>query len=280
VQDLAALGNDLPLFLGVAVGAEDVDLGERVEGDPVGVDRRGLRRIRGRSANLLEPLRRIQLGCAGEGVILELALQLRDRGRAGPRDRLVCVDDHPDEPDAVTEGHEDRGELHRRAVRVRDDPLVRLEVSRIHLADDERHAGVHPPGARVVDDGRTVGDGLGSQGPGDVGASTEEGNVDPRERIGRRLHDAQAPAVDEHLVTGRTTGRHETERARWVAALLEDLDHRPSDHACGTDDGDAGGCSLGHRGMAPRGIEIRRAPAEYSSGRSDLRAPNGSRQGE
>ena len=45
VQDLAALGDDLPLLLGVAVVEEDVDLRQRVERDLVRVDRRP-RRLR------------------------------------------------------------------------------------------------------------------------------------------------------------------------------------------------------------------------------------------
>ena len=40
MQDLAALGDDLPLLAGVAVLQEDVDLGQGVEGDRVRVDAR------------------------------------------------------------------------------------------------------------------------------------------------------------------------------------------------------------------------------------------------
>ena len=40
VQDLAALGDDLPLLPRVAVVEEDVDLGQGVEGNLVGIDRR------------------------------------------------------------------------------------------------------------------------------------------------------------------------------------------------------------------------------------------------
>ena len=45
-QDLAVLGDDLPLLLGVAVGQEDVDLGQRVERDRMRVDG-GDRRLAG-----------------------------------------------------------------------------------------------------------------------------------------------------------------------------------------------------------------------------------------
>ncbi len=49
--------------------------------------------------------------------------------------------------------------LDRRAVRVGDDPLVPGDVVRVDLGDDQGHVGVHPPGARVVDD-----DGAGLRG--------------------------------------------------------------------------------------------------------------------
>ena len=37
-QDLAVLGDDLPLLLGIAVWQEDIDLGQGVEGDRMRVD--------------------------------------------------------------------------------------------------------------------------------------------------------------------------------------------------------------------------------------------------
>jgi hypothetical protein len=44
-----------------------------------------------------------------------------------------------------------------------------------------------------------------------------------------------------------------------MAVLEEHLNHRPAHQAGGTDDGDAEGSSLGHRGMAPQGFEVIRA---------------------
>ncbi len=126
MEDLATLFDDLPLFLGVAVGQEDVDLRQRVERDLVGVDRRALR-------------------LAGD-VGADLAFELADRLAARAGYRLVRVDDHALEADAVAQRHQDRDELHRRAVRVGDDPGVALEVAGVHLADDEGDRRVHPPG--------------------------------------------------------------------------------------------------------------------------------------
>ena len=84
VEDLAVLGDDLPFLLRVAVGQEDVDLGQRVEGDRVRVDGgdRGL------------------TGDVGP----DLALELGDGVGAGPRHGLVGIDDDPFEADACRAG--------------------------------------------------------------------------------------------------------------------------------------------------------------------------------
>jgi hypothetical protein len=63
MQDLATLGDDLPLFAGVAVLQEDVDLGQGVEGDRVRVDRGDLRLARDVGADL-----RLELGSASAPV--------------------------------------------------------------------------------------------------------------------------------------------------------------------------------------------------------------------
>src|SRR5450759_2316827 len=104
MQDLPALGDDLPLFLRVAVVAEYVDLWERVERDRMRVDGGRVRQLRAGSRPL-DPLRRKKLGRAGNGMILELALELLDGRGACPGDRLVRVDNHPDQPDRIAQGH-------------------------------------------------------------------------------------------------------------------------------------------------------------------------------
>ena len=138
VEDLAALRDDLPLLLRVAVVEKDVDLGHGVEGDLMRVDR-GRQRLAG-------------------GVGADLALELGDRVAAGPADALVRVHDDPLDPDRIADRHQHRDELHRRAVRVGDDALVERRIVGVDLADHERHAWLHPPGARVVDHRRAVGD--------------------------------------------------------------------------------------------------------------------------
>ena len=176
VQDLAALGDDLPLLAGVAVVEEDVDLGQRVERDLVGVDR-GHQRL-------------------ARGVGPELVLELDDRVRAGPRHALVGVDHDALETDGVAQGHQHRRELHRRAVGVGDDALVERRVVGVDLADHEGHARRHPPRVRVVDDRGPVGDRGRRQDLRDRGAGREQGEVDAVERLGHGLDDLVADPVD------------------------------------------------------------------------------------
>ena len=74
-------------------------------------------------------------------------------GRARSGDGLVGVHHDALDTNRVAESLQNGHELHRRAVRVGDDPLVPLAVFRVHLADDERNVGLHPPPVRVVDHG-------------------------------------------------------------------------------------------------------------------------------
>ena len=183
VEDLAALRDDLPFFLRIAVVQERVDLRECVERDRVRVDRRFLR-------------------CA-RGVRTDLGLQLRDRVRPGPRDGLVRVDDDALEAGAIPQRHQERDELHRAAVRVGHDPFVGREVVRVDLADDERDPGLHPPRAGVVDHRAAVRDGLRSELARDARAGREERDVDAIERLGRRLHHRDGTARDGDRHPGR-----------------------------------------------------------------------------
>ena len=176
VEDLAVLADDLPLLLRVAVREEDVDLRERVERDRVWVDG-GHRRL-------------------ARDVGADLALELGERVRAGARDGLVGVDDDPFEPDRVAQRHQDRCELHRRAVRVGDDPGMALEIVRVDLRDDERDGRVHPPGGRVVDDRRAMGDRSRREVPRDVGPRGEQRDVDAVECVRDGLTDVERATLD------------------------------------------------------------------------------------
>ena len=85
---------------------------------------------------------------------LGLRLELVDPLHAGARDRLIGADDDPPDPAGVVQRLERDDHLDRRAVGVGDDPPVLRDVVRVDLGDDQRNVGVHPEGARVVDDDR------------------------------------------------------------------------------------------------------------------------------
>ena len=140
VEDLAALGHDLPLFLRGAIRHEDIDFRDRVEGDRMRVDRR----------------RKRFPGDVGA----HLPLELDQRVGPGPGDRLIGVDDHPLEADGIPERHEDRRELHGRTVRVGDDAFMPGEVLGVDLADNEWNGRIHAPRRRIVDDRRAARSGL------------------------------------------------------------------------------------------------------------------------
>ena len=132
-EDLAGLVDQLALLVGVVVAVgEAARLRQDVEGDLVRVD--------------------VADGVAPVEHRPRLLQQLVDRRLAGPRDGLVGRDHQPLDPGLVLERLERDDHLHRRAVRVGDDPPVALGGVGIHLGDDERHVVVHPEVAGVVDD--------------------------------------------------------------------------------------------------------------------------------
>ena len=251
-EDLAVLADDLPFLLGVAVVEEDVDLGQRVERDRVRVHAgdRGLARDVG----------------------ADLGLELGQRVGAGARHGLVGVDHDPLEADRVAERHQDGRHLHRGAVRVGDDARVAFEVARVDLRDDERDRRVHPPGRRVVDDRRATGDGSRRELLRDVGAGREQGDIDTVEGIGHRLGDLERATVDRHGPAGRSTGREQSQLTDRELPLVEDLDHRPSDDAGSSDDGDGEGVKV--HGTARLRSSCRRVGhgRKYSSGPPATRA--------
>ncbi len=163
------------------------------------------------------------------------------------RHALVRVDDDPLEADGIAQRHENRGELHRRAVRVRDDPLVCLQVVWVHLADHERHSRIHAPGVGVVDDRGTPGDRQRGEHFGCGSARREERDVDAIEGAIRCLEHLMPDATDGERRTGRPLGGEETQLPYRELPFEQDLDHRPTDDPGGPDDGD-GERLAGHPG--------------------------------
>jgi hypothetical protein len=168
----------------------------------------------------------------------ELGLELGHGIGAGARDGLVGVDHDPLDADAVADGHQDRHQLHRRAVGIGDDPGVCGGVGGVDLADDERHTRIHPPGVRVVDHRRTVADGGRCKLQGNRGAGREQGDIDAFKRLGQGLDDRMGDAADQGGAPGGAARRHEPELTHGEFALQEDLDHRPPDETGGADNGD------------------------------------------
>ena len=82
----------------------------------------------------------------------------------------------------------------------------------------------------------------------DVGAGREERDVDALERVGDRLADLERAAVDGHGPPGRSPGGEQPQLTDRELPFVEDLDHRPSDDAGGSDDGDGQGLTV-HEGL-------------------------------
>ena len=215
MEDLARLGDDLPLLTGIAVVHERVDLRQHVECDLVGVNR----------GNDLRP----------SHVRLDLPFELGDRLRAGAGDGLVGIDDHAPEANRVAKRGEHRRELHRRAVRVGDDAVMLGQVFWVDLADNEGHPVIHAPRRRVVDDHRAAPDRYRGHRPRLIRTSREQRDVDAVEGFGGRLGDRERSAADGQVRACRPRRRQRSDLAGWKAALEEDLEHRPADQPRGAD---------------------------------------------
>ena len=99
--------------------------------------------------------------------------------------------------------------LYRRAVRVRDDPLVlrHRDVAGVDLRHDERHLRVHAPGGAVVDDDRAARRGDGGPLFGGLASRRKERDVNALERIfADRLHRYLFTVEDDLFARGARRG--------------------------------------------------------------------------
>ena len=145
-QDLAALVAELLLFVGLERSVVDVlaGVGQHVEGDRLGE----LARCRKRHCS---PVVRELAGPVDH--FARLLVELIDARQPRAADSLVGGGDQPNQTGLVVQRLEDRHRSHRRAVGVGDDALAGVgDLAGVHLADDQRHVGIHPPRRRVVDD--------------------------------------------------------------------------------------------------------------------------------
>ena len=136
-------------------------------------------------------------------------------------------------------------------------PSWSARVVGVDLADHERHAGLHPPGARVVDHGGAVGDGGRGERPRRPTPPAENSAMStPSNASGTRLDDIVGAAVDRRRSI-RPSAPEAIRRSSPTGkpAFAQDLDHRPTDDAGGADDRDGEG-SGGHAGHGSTTIFI------------------------
>ena len=202
-EDLAGLVDQLALLVGVVVAVrEAARLGKRVEGDLVWVDGRH---------RLLAVEHRARL-----------AEQLVDRGLAGAGDRLVGRDHEALDPRLVVEWLQGDDHLHRRAVRVGDDPAVPLDRVGVDLGDDQRHVVVHAEMAGVVDDDGARLDQLRRPLGADRSARRGEDDVEALDRVLAERTALERRAVPIDLPAGRALGGEGNQLADREAALGKD----------------------------------------------------------
>ena len=214
IEDLARLHLHLPLLLGRAVGHEDVDMGDAVEGDLLGealaVDRR--------------------IGVDGAGLVEELVHRLL----AGAGDRLIGGHDHALDPRQIMQRLQRHHHLDGRAIGIGDDValLVAGDGIGIDLRHDQRHVGIHAELGGIVDD-----DAAGRRGPGrmhrrDLGPRREQRDIDAPEIEGIEIADLQdiVLAIGD-LHPGRAGGGHRDHFLDRKLALRQGLQHLAADIA-------------------------------------------------
>ena len=212
-EDLARLGDHLALLGGVVVPVlERLDLGQDVESDLVRIDRGA----RPRGPRAARPLAR--------------ASPRRPRGRC-PKSTGRWRR-HPLDTGGVVDRLECHDHLHRRAVRVGDDAVVARQVIGVDLGDDQRHALVHAPGARVVDDDGSPPRRTRSPFGRDRAAGREESEVESLDRVGIECANLERAAAMLDL-SCRRSARRQTARSRLAgkSALGHHVEDRRADHA-------------------------------------------------
>ena len=204
VQNFAALDLHLPLFFGVAVVEEDVDLGDGVEGQ--------LARMLGDD----------DIAASGQGGVLLVQLDRRRAARAGGG--LVGVGDHADDAALAHQGRERERQRHRATVGRGDDAVVFAQVFGVDFGHDERHIGLLAEGGRVVEGDCAAVAGGGAEFLGRGGGGGDEGDVRAVKGVVRGLADCQLLAAKCQLATGGALGRQQPQLADREAAFFHALE--------------------------------------------------------
>ncbi len=100
--------------------------------------------------------------------------------------------------------------LHRRAVRVGDDPVVALDRVGVDLGDDQGHVLVHAPVAGVVDDDRAGVDQLRRPLGADRAARRGEDDVEALDRAPRSAAGTRACEPSHSILLARPSARRRT----------------------------------------------------------------------
>ncbi len=159
----------------------------------------------------------------GDG--LDLAVHLAHAGLARARDRLIRADDDPPNSCGVVQRLQRDDHLDRGAVGVGDDPFVACDLVGVDLGDDEGYVGVHPPGARVIDDdGARLGR---DRAPllGDRGRRARKDDVDSLERLRRDGLDGVRRAAEDDRFAGAARRSQEFDRGDRKLTLFQQAEH-------------------------------------------------------
>ena len=200
--------------------------------------------------------------------VLRLLAQLLDGAGARAGDRLVGRHGHVGEAGGVVQRLQRGDQLDGRAVRVGDDAAVPGDGLGVDLGHDQRHVGVHPEGARLVDDDAAARHRLGREARRGRCAGREQRQVEALERVGGQLPHLELAAGEGHPPAGGAGRRERRHLGGREAALGQHLEHDRPDRAGGADNGDAGA-----RHRRPRRLRPRARPGTPRGGRRPPRRP-------
>ena len=189
MEDLAALHHNLPFLLRVAVLAEVIDLGDRVERDLLRVRRDADRRL-GQRVQALLP-------------------QLRDRRAARTGDRLVRVRNHAHDAPLAHQRRQRQHERHSGAVRRRDDPVVLSQILAVQLRHHQRDVRLLSEDGGVVEHDRAPIPGDRAEVAGGRRAGGNEGHVDAVEFGRRGLAHGDRFVAELEALAGGALGRQQ-----------------------------------------------------------------------
>ncbi len=211
VEDLPGLFDHLGLFFVVPVGPQRRVVAEAVERDLI---REHV------TARLLAVENLAALGS-----------ELRHRRGAGTAGGLVGADDYPLDRIDLVQGPDRHDADDGRAVRVRDDAFVLLDLLRVDLGDHQRRRGVHAKRRGIVHDHRARLGRRRSELLAARAAGAEQRDIDACEAVLRQHLNRIFLALEgDFLTLGAAAGKH-LERIEREVALFEDTEEFLTDGA-------------------------------------------------